>query len=278
MRWLGKLIGGLLGFLLTRGPIGALLGAFFGHQFDKKAESERERLDPDAQQKIQAVFFTTSFSIMGHIAKADGRVSEQEIAHAENVMVRLGLDPQSRKMAIDQFKLGKEANFNFDGVMTQFKQVVGRQRNLLQMFLEIQISMAMADGQLAQAEHNILRQIGQKLGFANFVIDQLIRMVQAQQRFYEYSQSTNQGSQGGRSNGRSGGYNTPSVEQAYQVLGVSASDDKATVKKAYKRLMSQHHPDKLVSKGLPESMIKIATEKTQEIKSAYELIEKYKNW
>lgn len=270
MHWLGKLIGGLLGFLLTRGPIGALLGAFFGHQFDKKAESQRERRDPDAQQKIQAVFFTTSFSIMGHIAKADGRVSEQEIAHAENVMARLGLDPNSRKMAIEQFKLGKATGFDFDGVMGQFKRVVGRQRNLLQMFLEIQISMAMADGQLAQAEHNILRQIGQKLGFPAFIIDQLIKAVQAAQGFNQYSRQQSSGSQTG--------YGQPSLEQAYQVLGVSASDDKAAVKKAYKRLMSQHHPDKLVSKGLPESMIKIATEKTQEIKSAYELIEKHRNW
>lgn len=271
--WIGKIIGGLIGYIFTRGPIGALLGAFIGHQFDKKNEAEQERLDPVKQQKIQAVFFTTSFSIMGYIAKADGRVSEHEIAHAENVMARMGLDPNARKMAIEQFQLGKQAGFDFDSVMNQFKQVVGRQPNLLQMFLEVQISMAMADGQLAQAEHKILRQIGQKLGFANFIIDQLIKMVQAQQRFYEYSQQ-----QGGQRAGAQAGYGAPSIEQAYQVLGVSASDDKATVKKAYKRLMSQHHPDKLVSKGLPESMIKIATEKTQEIKSAYELVEKHKGW
>ncbi len=273
MGWLGKIIGGLLGYFLTRGPIGALIGAFLGHQLDKKTETVKERIDPANQQKIQAVFFNATFSIMGHIAKADGRVSEQEIAHAENVMARMGLDPVARKMAIEQFKFGKEAHFDFDGVMAQFKQVVGRQRNLLQMFLEIQISMAMADGQVAQVEQHILRQIGQRLGFAGFIIDQLIKMVQAQQRFYEYSQQSDRQ----RATGQAG-YGAPSIEQAYQVLGVSASDDKTTVKKAYKRLMSQHHPDKLVSKGLPESMIKIATEKTQEIKSAYELIEKHRNW
>ncbi|NVJ67453.1 MAG: co-chaperone DjlA [Gammaproteobacteria bacterium] len=273
MGWFGKIVGGLLGYFLTRGPIGALIGAFLGHQFDKKTAEAQERLDPAAQQKIQAVFFTSTFSIMGHIAKADGRVSEQEIAHAENVMARMGLDPISRKMAIEQFQLGKEANFDFEGVMAQFKRVVGRQRNLLQMFLEIQISMAMADGQVDQVEQDILRQIGQRLGFASFIIDQLIKMVQAAQGFHQYSQQ-----QGGQRAGGHSGYGAPSIEQAYQVLGVTASDDKATVKKAYKRLMSQHHPDKLVSKGLPESMIKIATEKTQEIKSAYELIEKHKSW
>ncbi|MRX27611.1 co-chaperone DjlA [Kangiella sp. HZ709] len=273
MGWVGKLIGGLLGFIFTRGPIGALLGALIGHQFDKKSAEQQERLDPQAQQKIQAVFFTSTFSIMGHIAKADGRVSEQEIKHAENVMARMGLDVSTRKIAIDHFKQGKGSGFDFEGVMAKFKQVVGRQRNLMQMFLEIQISMAMADGKVDPIEQNILRQIGQRLGFAGFIIDQLIKMAQAAQGFHQYSQQ-----QGGHRAAGQTDYGAPSIEQAYQVLGVSASDDKTVVKKAYKRLMSQHHPDKLVSKGLPESMIKIATEKTQEIKSAYELVERHKGW
>ena len=72
--------------------------------------------------------------------------------------------------------------------MQQFKQVVGRQRNLMQMFLEIQISMAMADGSMHQTEQTILRQIGQQLGFPSIIIDQLIRMVQAQQGFNQSSQ------------------------------------------------------------------------------------------
>lgn len=272
MGWVGKLIGGVLGYFFTRGPIGAMIGAFLGHQFDKRTEELKEHIDPASQQKIQAVFFNASFSIMGHIAKADGRVSEHEIAHAENIMTRMGLDDASRKMAINQFKIGKEDGFDFVGVMRQFKQVVGRQRNLLQMFLEIQISMAMADGTMHQAEQTILRQIGQQLGFPSLIIDQLIRMVQAQQGFNQHGSNRSGGQ------GSTGHYGGPSIEQAYQVLGVKASDDRALIKRAYKRLMSQHHPDKLVSKGLPESMIKIATEKTQEIKSAYELIEKHKNW
>ena len=65
-----------------------------------------------------------------------------------------------------------------------------------------------------------------------------------------------------------------SLRQAYAVLGVEETDSDAKIKKAYRRMMNQHHPDKLVAKGLPEEMIKLATEKTQEIKSAYELIKK----
>ena len=130
--------------------------------------------------------------------------------------------------------------------------------------------MAMADGGLHDKEHQVLRQIGQGLGFSGFIIDQLIKMVQAQQGFHQYSQQQQGGGYAGTD------YNAPSVEQAYQLLGVKASDDEKTVKRAYRRLMSQHHPDKLVAKGLPEQMIKMATEKTQEIKAAYELIKKHK--
>lgn len=270
MSWFGKLVGGVLGLSLG-GPLGAIVGATLGHQLDKKSDQYDESYHADDQQRIQAAFFTATFSVMGHIAKADGRVTEQEIKHAENVMTRMGLDEHSRKLAIDLFKQGKAPSFNLQAVLKQFKHECGRRKNLMQMFLEVQISMAMADGVMEPKEQQLLREIGQGLGFAGFIIDQLIRMVQAQQRFHQYSQQ-----QGGYH--QAADYNAPSVDQAYELLGVKASDDEKTVKRAYRRLMSQHHPDKLVAKGLPEQMIKMATEKTQEIKAAYELVKKHKNW
>lgn len=271
MSWFGKVLGGVLGFSLG-GPLGVLIGATLGHQLDKQTEEAQQRFGPGDQERVQAAFFAATFSVMGHIAKSDGQVSSQEIKHAENVMARMGLDQASRKMAIDLFKQGKSDDFDIDGVLAQFRKESHRRKNLLQMFLEVQIGMAMADGQIGQQEHQVLRYIGQQLGFANFIIEQLIRMVQAQQRFYQYSHAGS--SQGAHSTNQQ----APSADQAYQLLGVKASDDKATVKKAYRRLMSQHHPDKLVAKGLPEQMIKMATEKTQEIKAAYELIKQHKNW
>ena len=66
------------------------------------------------------------------------------------------------------------------------------------------------------------------------------------------------------------------LANAYEMLSVSPGDSDAEVKKAYRRLMSQHHPDKLVAKGLPEEMMKLATEKTQEIKAAYEVIQTHR--
>lgn len=270
MSWFGKLLGGVIGFSLG-GPIGAVLGGVVGHQIDKKGQ---EHLEPGSQERVQAAFFTATFSVMGHIAKADGRVTETEIRHAEEVMRRMGLDQTSRKLAIDLFSQGKEPDFDLHGVLEQFKRECHRRRNLMQMFMEVQISMAMADGIVHQQERTVLHEVGKSLGFPGFMIDQLIKMVQAQQRFYQHSRQ-----QGGEHGGP--GYQAasgPSVDQAYQVLGVKSSDDQQTVKRAYRRLMSQHHPDKLVAKGLPEQMIKMATEKTQEIKAAYELIKRHKNW
>ncbi|AOE49121.1 co-chaperone DjlA [Kangiella sediminilitoris] len=277
MSWFGKVIGGVLGFSLGGGPLGAIIGAVLGHQLDKKSDDYQERYAPGDQERVQAAFFTATFSVMGHIAKADGQVTQNEIRHAENVMQRMGLDSEARKFAIDLFHQGKSSDFDLESVVDQFKKECHRRRNLMQMFLEVQITMALADGSMHEHERAVLHRVGKHLGFANFMIDQLIKMVQAQQRFYSYSQQ--QGHAGG---GHGGTYqqapDAPSVDQAYEVLGVKGSDDQKTIKRAYRRLMSQHHPDKLVAKGLPEEMIKMANEKTQEIKAAYELIKKSRGW
>ncbi len=270
MSWWGKVIGGALGFGLG-GPLGAALGAMLGHSFDKGVDQDFEpRINASTQEQIQAAFFSATFASMGHMAKADGRVSENEIANAKAVMDRMGLDATLKKAAIDLFNQGKTTGFDFIGGLTQFNNICGRQRNLKQMFIEIQIGAAFADGQVHPAEMKLLEQMADIFGISHFVLRQLINMVQAQQYFYQKQQQ------------HSGGYQQsyqaqPSANQlqmAYQLLALETSATDAEVKRAYKRLMSQHHPDKLVAKGLPEEMIKAATEKTQEIKAAYETIMK----
>jgi DnaJ like chaperone protein len=247
MSWWGKVIGSGLGFMMG-GPIGALLGVALGHQFDKGLRGLEHFQDVHVgdPQRTQAAFY---------LAKVDGQVSRDEIRMAEQVMGHLRLSADQRKAAIDFFNQGKQAEFPLDEVLRQFKQECHRRRNLLQMFLEILISIAFADGKLHSGEHQALVHIAQVVGFSERQLDQLIAMVRAQQQFSEdrpASRST--------------------TRDAYTVLGVDANSSDAEVKKAYRRLMSQHHPDKLVSRGLPEEMIKLATEKTQEIKAAYETV------
>lgn len=261
MAWWGKVIGGALGFMLG-GPLGAVLGAALGHNFDRGLGLvlRDEQYTRGDTERVQAAFFTATFSVMGYIAKADGRVSETEIALARQVMAQMRLSEDQKQAAIRLFNEGKQQNFPLEGVLEQFRRETFRRRHLIQMFLEIQIYTALADGVLQDVERSALLHICAKLGFSRTQFEQLVAMVQAQQQFA-----------GGA--GRGGAApKTASIEDAYAVLGVerSASDDE--VKKAYRRLISQHHPDKLVAKGLPEEMMEVAKRKTQEIRAAYERI------
>jgi DnaJ like chaperone protein len=207
---------------------------------------------------VQAAFFTTTFSVMGYIAKADGKVTADEIQLAEAVMNRLGLDAQMRASAKKLFNEGKSADFPIDEVMQQFRRETHRRTTLIQMFLEIQLQAAYADGVMHPAERQALRGICEHLGIPAAQLDRLEEMLRAGFGRAGYDAAAAE----------------TSLKDAYHLLGVDESVSDSELKKTYRRLMSQHHPDKLVSKGLPEQMIKDATQKTQQIKSAYELIKK----
>lgn len=269
MTWLGKFIGGAFGFLMG-GPLGAILGAAIGHQFDTgmtKMQNFEETLHPGDRHRIQMAFFTATFSIMGHIAKADGRVSQAEIDLAKRVMDQMGLSGEMRQTAISLFQQGKSSDFPLDAALDQFRSECHRRTNLLRMFIEIQIQEALADGFVGPEEEQLLLHICARLGISRFEYEGIKMQLQAQQRFYDRRYQYQTG-------GRAGAAQPASqLEDAYAVLGLkpSASDDE--VKKAYRRLISQHHPDKLVSKGLPEEMMTLAKEKTQKITKAYETVQ-----
>ncbi|MCU7938207.1 MAG: co-chaperone DjlA [gamma proteobacterium symbiont of Bathyaustriella thionipta] len=257
MSWWGKFLGGAVGFTMG-GPLGLLIGGVIGHKLvDKPLQGSDNEL-------TQAAFFSATFSIMGHIAKADGHVSKDEIAMAQQIMDHMKLDAQQKRAAIELFNKGKQSNFDLDGVLAQFKQVAHRRTTLLQMFLEIQLHAALADGQIDAAEQLIINKIAQQLGFSARHIEQLTALVRS-----------NLGLGGNRYHyGTTDSHKSHSelLKEAYEMLGMTRSASDAEVKKSYRRLMNQHHPDKLVSKGLPEEMIQMATEKTQQIKAAYEMI------
>ena len=250
MAWWGTLLGGTLGYMFG-GPLGALLGAALGRNFDRgiRATGERAAYGIGQQERVQAAFFTASFSIMGHVAKADGKVTAAEISSAEAIMARMQLDARQRRAAIKLFNEGKKEGFPLHDVLMQFRHECHGRRNLVQMFIEIQIAVAMADGRLHAAERKIIFTIGRELGFDHAAIEHLLR----------FTGSSEQPPRRGQS-----------LEAAYEILGVGKEATDAEIKKAYRRLMSQHHPDKLIAKGLPDEMVKIATEKTQKIKAAYE--------
>ena len=261
----GKLICGIIGLLIGNLP-GLLIGIWIGHSFDKRLDNNLHQLfgrhDP---AKAQGVFFNATFEMLGHIAKADGVVTQNEIAAAEQIMAKLGIAGERRQQAIDAFNRGKSQAFDFEQCIQELQINCLRSPSLIQMFIEIQIVAATADGAVAHPEMQILYKIGKAFRIAPNRIEQLVEMVIAQQSF-------NRGRHSG-SNANRGG---PSINEAYKVLGISADANKQEIKRAYRKLISQHHPDKLVSKGMPEEMIEVATEKSQEIQAAYDMIKKHK--
>ena len=265
MGWWGKLVGGAFGFMLG-GPLGAVLGAALGHNLDKGISGlpKDERFGSGDQERVQAAFFTATFSVMGAVAKADGRVSADEIALAKAVMAEMTLSGDMRETAIRLFNEGKSDNFPLDDVLAQFRKECHRRQNLMQMFIEIQLQAAYADGSMDSSEEKLLKHICRRLGFSELVYRQLERMIRAERGF-----GTGEGGQY-----RAVQPKGPSLEDAYGLLNVTPDETDAEVKKAYRRLMNQHHPDKLVAKGLPEEMMKMASKKTHEIKQAYETIKK----
>jgi DnaJ like chaperone protein len=258
--WWGKVLGGAFGFMLG-GPLGMLIGAALGHSFDRGVDRAGE-LPPgagfDRRERTQMAFFTATFSVMGHIAKSDGRVTAEEIALASDVMRQLGLNPEMRTVARRLFTEGKREGFPLEAVLEQFRRECHRSAHLIRMFVEIQLHAAYADGSVHAEERRILEHVCRRLGVSRHELHQLESLIQAG---LHYRQGA-----GSPSSARI------SLEEAYGALGVSEKSSDAEVKKAYRRLMSQHHPDKLVAKGLPEEMMRLAKEKTQEIKAAYERI------
>jgi len=242
---LGKLFGALFGGLIA-GPLGFLLGLMVGHAFDKGLQLN-VHLGPRVDF-AEAVFFKTTFKMMGYIAKADGRVSEQEIANARKIMSQLQLDARQKQQAIQFFNQGKSGQFNWESTIDHFIRYCGSQKQLVHLFVDIQVQAALVDGLESHAKHYLLVRLCEKLQ-VNVVFKQRQRQSRPQQRTV-----------------------ADELKEAYRLLGVSPQADKQQIKRAYRQLVSQNHPDKLVAKGLPKAMIQMATKRMQKIQKAYELV------
>ena len=198
---------------------------------------------------------------MGHVAKAKGQITQTDIQVANAYMDQMRLQGEARSQAQSAFALGKNLNFPLQDTLAEFAKMVRGDRNVLQMFLGIQVQVAFSDGNIDANEKSILYTIAEQLGFTRFELDRLLQMIEGQQHFHQGHQGQQQQQQA-------------SADDSYKILGVDESATDKEVKRAYRKLMSQNHPDKLASKGLPEEMMNLAKEKAQDIQKAYETLRK----
>ena len=274
----GKIVGLIIGLFF--GPIGLVVGLVIGHLydqgvFDKFLGRHGFHRNTGNSSAPQHIFFDATFAIMGYVAKSDGRVTEHEIAAARQVIAHLGLTGEAKERAIHYFYKGKRSDFDLNGTIAQLRQACSRRPMLLRAFIEYQLHMANADGQMSAQKRAALQQIYNQLGIRGFNFHQYEQQSRAEQNYQRYY-----GHRGNHYQQQHSSHYTSrsQLDDAYKILGLSKSASKDEVKKAYRRQMSQNHPDKLVAKGLPPEMIKLANEKTAQIKKAYETIKDAKGW
>lgn len=276
MQYWGKLIGLVLGLMSGTGFWGVVLGLLIGHMIDKSRQVRSSGYFSNQAQR-QALFFSTTFQVMGHLTKSKGRVTEADINLASALMERMQLHGAARTAAQQAFREGKQADFPLREKLRELRSICFGRVDLIRMFLEIQLQAAFADGSLHPNERAVLYVIAEELGFSRVQFEQFLSMMEGGRQFGGgYQQQGQYQQQGGF-----GGYQRqtgPTLADACKVLGVKPNDDATTIKRAYRKLMSEHHPDKLVAKGLPPEMMEMAKQKAQEIQAAYDLIKKEKGF
>jgi DnaJ like chaperone protein len=292
---MGKLLGFVFGFLLLKLP-GAILGLIAGHMFDKGMSNDFSRsggfgrfFADNERLQSSAIFFHALFACLGHIAKADGAVTQSEINIALKLMDDMQLNENDRREAQQAFREGKDPQFPLAHILKDLKHDLHGQRIILQAFLEMLIEASFADGQLSVSEVEVLDKVAIGLGFGHKDLDRLIRKFEAELRFRQRQDAFSQARDEARSRAQeqANAWRDKAQQQytraphysdkqrltdAYRILNVAPTADEKTLKRAYKKAMNEHHPDKLIAKGLPKQAMELAKVKAQDIQAAYELI------
>ena len=263
----GKLIAGLIG-LMAFGPAGLLFGLVLGHAFDKGLWRALQLSGPEAVHIMRAQFFETTFTLLGFVAKADGRVSEAEVAQTEALFAQLRLNAAQRRSAIEHFKCGATAGFDPAPTVAKFNDCLGPRRQAQHTLMAFLVGIAMADGTFSETERGAIYRLSDLLRLPRREVDQLISMVNAQAQFQQgqYRRST-----GGAHS--SAGPGISKLDTAYAALGIDKGASDTDIKRRYRKLMSENHPDKLIAEGVPDELLRVATERAQEITAAYEVIQ-----
>jgi DnaJ like chaperone protein len=244
--------GAIVGLLLG-GPAGLFIGAFLGYA----AGRVLRKSVVGGLRVVQSELIDSTFAIMGALCKADNIVTRDEIQAVQQIFGMLNLTAESREQAKAAFDKGKQPDFDLDAAVDRFARISRGRMPLIQLFLQLQMMAVAADGRVDPAEHAMLVRIARRLGLREHDVAQLEALLRA-------------GTAG--PTGRAAEPTRDRLADAYQALGVAPDAAPAEIKRAYRKLISQNHPDKLASRGLPESMRAVAEERSREINAAYDLI------
>ena len=257
MYW-GKVIGTVAGLATTK-PILALVGLILGHQFDRGFAARYSSTDDEMSSpgRLPAGYVQILFESMGHLAKSDGRVTEQEIRAARKVMHRLGLKPAAVRTAIGAFDDGKRGGYPLVAKAAELKRHYARRRDLRLLFVRLLIEVSVSKPSVTGRERALIWDVCEALDIGRVELAQVEAMIRAQKGFRQSP---------------AGDADAARVGAAYQSLGVSPDASNDDIKKAYRRLMSRHHPDKLSGEQADPAAIEAAEDKTREVRSAYELL------
>ena len=273
----GKIVGALIGFMFLRVP-GLVLGLVVGHMFDQfysrgfsHAGGFARFFSDKSDFQQQAEFFHCLFAALGHICKADGAITKADIAVASRLMDDMALEGEVRQEAQQAFRDGKARDFPMQEMLKEFKASCHGRRDIVQIYLEILIQAACESSRLSSSRFDIIQGIAQQLGFSQRELGFLVATFEASSRF-RAKQAYQQNTKKERSRQSTEQNHTTQLSDAYRIIGLSEDADEKSIKRAYKKAMATHHPDKLVSKGLPEQALQMAKQKTQDIQAAYQLI------
>lgn len=289
--WWGKLIGAFFGFLVA-GPTGALFGLIIGNFFDRGLTLHFSQpfwhYHNEKNPEVREMFLNALFATLGHLAKANGQVSAQDIEYANAIIGQMKLNHTQKKRAQEFFVQGKSAQFNLDLKLHQLYKTIYNKPFLIRLFVDTHYQF-IKQGNISEKQVTILNTVLSHLQLAPlYQHHQFARDFpwygtrqqsgaqqqdyQSYHRYQQHQQHHQNYQQQPPPNYRSG------AEDPYTILKIQPNATKAEVKQAYRRQISHYHPDKLIAKGASANIIKSATEKTQQIRKAYEKICLMQGW
>ena len=249
----GKIVGGTIGFMMG-GPLGAIAGVAFAHVLGQSREADRisgSSYYQNYNRRMNTVdhahmtFFVGAFSLLAKLAKADGEVTRSEEATIRRFMIEeLRMDQTSQYTALRIFDAALDSSESYVDIAQQFYREFRGRPQILELMIDIMFRVAVADGSASKAEGNMILHIVRIFSFTQAQYDRIKE---------RYVVNTN---------------------KYYAVLNCRPEDDDETIKKSYRKLVRENHPDIIASKGLPDEFQQVAADKFREIHEAYEKIRK----